>query len=301
MIRWGLSYGHHDAAAVIMEGDTIIASKRYGTKDIYVQDIDDLISIAGVPDEIYTHENKLRDALRKVISRDWYRLFPRTLSLPIKPIRGNHHLSHAAAGFYTSKFRDALVVVADAVGEMESLAVYRAHTGRLDTSPVFTLKYPDSVGLFYSYHTAMIGLQPNKDENKLMELSLQSSYKNYPLVANTVDSFYRLGFKCIQNFHSYPEHIVTDPIEQKWIAATTQHIAESYIINLVKRFTDNMMSNVVFTGGVAYNSLIKEALIHQHHTVYVPSHPGDAGSALGAILQHTHQHVELKDGKIFNV
>ena len=37
-----------------------------------------------------------------------------------------HHLSHAAAGFQTSEFDSAAVVVIDAIGELDTISIYRA-------------------------------------------------------------------------------------------------------------------------------------------------------------------------------
>lgn len=301
MIQWGLSYGHHDAAMVILRDGTIIKTHRS-----YQRDLDDSI-LKGFryvypPDQIFVHENKKRDLWRKLKTGDWSRLFVPKPSLPFKPVYGNHHLSHAATGFYTSGFRDALVVVADAVGELESLAVYKARDGRLDTQPIRVLRYPNSVGLFYSYHTALVGLTPNRDEHILMQMSEESSYVDYRPVWDTVTITDSLRFICDVDMHRYPKTVVTDPVVQKWIAATVQHTVERYFGLLIKHLAGPHGVNLVFTGGVAYNSKLCK-ILEYHPSVkqlYVPSHPGDAGSALGAILQHTHQSIVLENGKIFD-
>lgn len=309
MICWGLSYGHHDAAAVVLNTDRrygVMHAKRFYSKDITSGDLATLRDTYGMPDRIYVHENKWRDAWRKIKIGDWSRLIPRKMFFPVKPIVGNHHLSHAAAAFYTSPFQDALVIVADAIGELESLAVYRAYTGKLNTKPIYTLKYPHSLGLFYSYHTALIGLQPNKDENKLMMLSKQSRFYDYDEVLDTIEmshsSDYNVYFKCNKNLHKYPKEIVTDPTAQKWIASTAQNVVESYILQLITKYTKDIPeTNIVFSGGVAYNTLLcnKIASKFNNFKLYVPSHPGDAGSAYGAILQHTHKHVKLHNGAMY--
>ena len=38
-----------------------------------------------------------------------------------------HHQSHAAAGFQTSPFDDATVVVIDAIGESDTISIYNAY------------------------------------------------------------------------------------------------------------------------------------------------------------------------------
>jgi len=289
MINWGISYGHHDAAVVVMRDNKIVVAKRARAKDLD-NDWLKVLEFGYPPNQIFVHENKKRDMWRKLVSGDWSRMFVKKPYLPKKPTVGNHHLSHAAAGFYTSGLKNALVIVADAIGEQESLAIYRAYDGRLDTTPILTNRYPTSIGLYYSYHTAKVGLQPNKDENKLMEMSGESFYKNYPPAMLSFDT----------NYHLYPRTIVTNPIKQRWIAATVQDQIEKYFIKLLKHYSKNRYVNLVFTGGVAYNTKLCDMLKQNVTSLYVPSHPGDAGSALGAILQHTHQHVVLNNGKIFN-
>ena len=305
MTLWGMSYGHHDAAVVIISDNKIVETHRSRCRDLDDSMLKGL-SFRDPPDLIYIHENKKRDLWRKIKSYDWGRLFvPKPYMDPhtkVKPIYGNHHLSHAATGYYTSGFRDALVVVADAVGELESLAVYKARDGRLDTQPIRVLRYPNSIGLFYSYHTALVGLTPNRDEHILMQMSEESSYVDYRIVLDTVTITDSLKFICDIDMHRYPKIVVTDPVVQKWIAATVQHTVERYFGLLIKHLAGPHGVNLVFTGGVAYNSKLCKMLKY-HPSVkqlYVPSHPGDAGSALGAILQHTHQSIVLENGKIFN-
>ena len=305
MIYWGLSYGHHDAAAVVMYGDRVVYAKRFYSKDIHSGDLATIRDTYGMPDKIFVHENKWRDAWRKIKIGDWSRLLPRKMFFPVKPITGNHHLSHAAGAFYTSGFQDALVVVADAIGELESLAVYRAYTGKLNHKPLYTLKYPHSLGLFYSYHTALIGLEPNKDENKLMKMSQQSRFYDYDEVLDTIDmshsSDYSVYFKCRENLHRYPKEIETDPTAQKWIASTVQNVIESFMMQLIAKYNkDRPLTNIVFSGGLAYNTLLCNKIADKCSKLYVPSHPGDAGSAYGAILQHTHTHVKLHNGVMYD-
>jgi len=304
MKYWGLSHGHHDAAAVVLENNKILLAKRFGRKDILSGDLANLREIYGVPDKIFLHENKFRDAWRKIKIGDWSRLLTPKMFYPVKPIQGNHHLSHASAGFYTSNFQDALIIVADAIGELESLAVYRAHTGKINPKPLFVLKYPNSLGLFYSYNTALVGMVPNQDENKLMEMSRTSRFYDYEEALDKIIFIPgELIFKCSKDIHKYPSKIVTDPVYQKWIASTTQNILETFMFCLIDHFIkDNLYTNIVFSGGVAYNKLLCSRIMDKFRNIklYVPSHPGDAGSAYGAILQHIHTHIALHNGVMFN-
>lgn len=250
------------------------------------------------PDVIYLHENKIRDAIRKIVYGDWGRLFIKRPKLPKMPKYTNHHLSHAATGLYTSTFKDAIIIAADAIGELESLVIYKAQNGVIDPQPLHVLKYPHSLGLFYSYHTTRIGFEPCMQERSLMEYSQRSSAKSDPSVLDTA-SWGSLYFFTTKNLHLRPSIIDDwDNMELKTsIAATTQYVLEDYMIKLVNTFTAGN-KNVVFCGGVAYNSVLCKKL-KEHCNLWVSPSPGDAGSALGAILQKTKQYVTLPNGKLF--
>lgn len=298
-IHWGFSYGHHDAAGIIIDNGNVVFAERSSKysgvpfdPDISDAMIDRMASWA-MPDKVFIHENKRRDLWRKITSGDWRRLIVRHPQLPLKPVYGNHHLSHAAAAFYTSDFDDALVIVADAIGEQESLAVYVASNGQLDPAPLHVLEYPHSLGLFYSYHVARVGMKPNRDEGKFMELSQRSWINNEPSVLETFHSDGHL-FRTTKNLHKYPTDIVTDPDLQARIAATTQHVLEAVLERTYSWFKRYVPSNnLILSGGVAYNTCAVNRLRAHVKNVHVPSHPGDAGSAYGAILQHTHQKIAL--------
>ncbi len=299
---WGLSYGHHDAAAVIVQNDKVVYAKRSqeytsvpGDKDISPSMIVDMTTF-GKPDKIFIHENKTRDLWRKIKTWDWTRWFVSHPKLPIKPIYGNHHLSHAAAAFYTSGFDDAVVVVADAIGELETLGVYHYQKGA-SVKNLFKLEYPHSLGLFYSYHTALVGLQPNQEERILMALSRRGKNRNVQHVLDTVDIDLPF-FDTKINMHERPSVLSLSYQDKCDIAATTQNVLERYLVDLFTKYK-GYSNNFVFSGGVAYNSLVHEKLKPLCEKFYVPSHPGDAGSAYGAILQHTEKQLSLPKGRMF--
>ena len=50
---------------------------------------------------------------------------------PVRQKNISHHLSHAAGAYYTSPFRDATVVVIDAIGEWEVLTIWEANGSKL--------------------------------------------------------------------------------------------------------------------------------------------------------------------------
>ena len=80
-----------------------------------------------------------------------------------------HHLAHAASAAYTSGWDECLVVVNDAMGEIESLSVYDFHDGQLEK--LRTIGANDSIGILYSLVTLHLGFDFNSDEYKIMGLA----------------------------------------------------------------------------------------------------------------------------------
>lgn len=305
-IHWGFSYGHHDAAGVILYDGKILFAQRASAFSGIPNDSNippsmiERMMVCGMPDRVFVHENKRRDFWRKVKSGDWKRMLSSSPSFPVAPTSGNHHLSHAAAGYYTSGFDEALVIVADAIGECESLAVYAASRGKLHTTPLYVLDYPHSLGLFFSHHAARCGYKPNGEESLFMELSRQSWIIDEPTVMETISVDGHL-FRTTKNLHRYPSELIVDPQQRAAIASTVQHVLSSVLERTYQWYRPYVQTkNLVFCGGVAYNTIAVNRLRAAGATVYVPSDPGDAGSAYGAILQHTHQHITLPVNKMFS-
>ena len=135
MIKWGISAGTHDASLAVVEGDDILFasnSERYsGVKndpDLCEALINDALEY-GQPDIIYWYENPYKKALRKIYagqSNVWLspKKYLKGYGVTGKVVYGNHHESHAAAGFATSEFESAAVLVIDAIGEFTTTSIW---------------------------------------------------------------------------------------------------------------------------------------------------------------------------------
>jgi len=80
-----------------------------------------------------------------------------------------HHLAHAASAHLTSGWLESLVVVIDAMGEAQSVTVYRAQAHGLENLKEVSAN--DSIGIFYSLITLHLGFDFNADEYKIMGLA----------------------------------------------------------------------------------------------------------------------------------
>ena len=181
----GLSFGFHDAGACMLQDEVIEFaghSERYSKikNDPWLnhQVIADAIA-GGKPDVIVLHEKAWAKRARNVYAGNWSALreptqtewikkfYPELADIPI--VDYWHHETHAAAGALCSKFDNAAVMVIDAIGEFDTATIWDWKYGKL--SKKHSIKFPSSLGLFFSAMTAHVGLKPMEDEYVLMGMA----------------------------------------------------------------------------------------------------------------------------------
>ncbi len=177
MVIYGVNACSHDASiSVIENGEILFAahSERYSKvkNDWHLND--DIIKAAleyGEPDVIGYYEKPWLKKARIGLfggHGSSYSAFKKYFQYS-KIVNFKHHYSHACAGYYTSSFDDAVIVVLDAIGEFETTSIW---TGDGETlKQVYSKKYPFSFGLFYSAFTEYIGLKPNEEEYIMMGMA----------------------------------------------------------------------------------------------------------------------------------
>lgn len=307
MIILGISAGFHDAAVtVIKDGNILFAahSERYSKikNDPFINHA--LIDAAlgyGIPDQIVLHEKsffkKLRhirsgafSALNEPSTREWIRLFyPKLSGIPIKEYW--HHETHAAAGVLTSNFSECAVMVIDAIGEFDTGSIWHWKNNKLMKK--HSVKYPSSLGVFYSAMTHRVGLKPMEDEYILMGMAAYGSK----------DAATFLSYKMAHDFFSYPEPLDNPKKALKmkknlhrgiskdmYSEYTDYDIARAAQIQVEKRVLAyasyakqiTKSKNLIFMGGVALNCVANSNLFIMFDTVSIMPNPGDAGSSLGA-------------------
>ena len=298
----GFSSGFHDAAISLVDkhGNIVFAghSERYSkikndanihpdlVAELYGYDISDvayyerpwlkqlrqLYSGQGIEWNKLTMSQIVQDQLRPKILND------------AKLHTFNHHLCHAAAGFQTSPYDRATVVVIDAVGEWDTISIWGAEyvNGQAKYTRLWGQKYPHSIGLFYTAMTDRIGLKPNEDEYITMGMSAYGRSAWYDKVQyELVDSLEDLTFK--QNLHAGVGADFIPHASEYDLAATAQHVAEDLIYSVMQRAaTFKWSNNLVYMGGVALNCLANRMLGRYFENIWIMPNPGDAGSSLGA-------------------
>ena len=290
----GISAGFHDAAAAVInhQGDIVFAahSERYSKLKNDANLSDGLLSelcdyeletvayyerpwlhnlqrvYSGQrPDTPWT----TRGAIRQQLGAWYSRPAANELSFP-------HHLSHAAAGFQTSPFDRATVVVIDAIGEFDTVSIYGAEydrQGRARYRKLWGQQYPYSIGLFYSAVTERIGLHPQDEEYITMGMAAWGE----PVYVE------ELGSLLSENLHIGIDPDWLPGARNEDIAATAQVLTQDLIYTIMRRARDYQWStNLVYQGGVALNCLANRNLGDYFETIWIMPCPGDSGSSVGA-------------------
>lgn len=215
-----------------------------------------------------------------------------------------HHYSHAASVFYTSPFKEALVVTIDGVGEWDCLAVYQGSEEKFEK--VASIRFPNSLGLFYSVFTNYLGFRVNSGEYKVMGLAcygeptLKDKILQNVIHLNDDGSFWldnkyfnfsddkMQATKALTKLIGMPKRVPESEITQEHfnLGASVQAALEEalyHIIgNLLKKY---QAKNLCLAGGVALNCTANTKLIKTFGcNLYIQPASGDAGGALGAAL-----------------
>lgn len=272
----GISEGFHDAAIAVVSEDNKIQfathAERYTRKknDKWVPD--ELVQ-KEKGDLLIYHENEQFKKAR----REHYGMSRIELKREYDVKTIFHHESHMAAGLYTAPFTDDVVcVVIDAVGEYDTATIWK------DGVKVWSKQYPWSLGMFYSAITKRVGLKPNEDEYITMGMAAYGE----PCIdmQEEIHSDCSHGFPLSKWFWQHPNDI-----------AASAQMAIEYEILEIMREARKYGSKLVYGGGVALNCVANSKIRPLFDDMWIFPSPGDAGSALGAILAHTQKRVEYKD------
>lgn len=219
-----------------------------------------------------------------------------------KLVSFGHHKSHAAAGFQTSPYDDATVVVIDAIGELDTISIWTAKYDKKGNAK-YNLRwrkgYPHSIGLFYSAMTKRVGLRPLDEEYILMGMSAYGK----PLYSNDIMDRYidRIaGAKFKENMHmGVPDDFLGEDADHYDIARSSQEIVEELIYNVMSYARFNYPNdNLVYAGGVALNCLANRNLGRFFKNIWIMPNPGDAGSSLGAAALAYGKKVEFNNANL---
>ena len=299
MIIFGINETTHDASiSVLKNGEVVFAAhaERFSKQKNDWFTNDKLIDCAlqyGKPDKIAYYENRWLKKSRILLKGGFggdkpYYLERKDLKwVPRESF--SHHYSHAAAGYYTSPFRDAVIVVLDAIGEYNTSTIWVGDGSRIKR--VYKDNYPFSFGLFYSAFTQLVGLKPNEEEYIFMGMAAYGDPNKY---YNKVKEYFPSYNMQKYNFHKG----ITDwgwvTEQDKFdIAAAVQKVYELRLAEFMKMArTITGKTELVFMGGCALNCSANTMLWDIFDDVWIMPNPGDAGSSLGAAVAAYGKHIK---------
>lgn len=296
----GINETTHDASVTLIENGKILFAghaERYSKEknDWYTNDL--LINDAlqyGKPDKVAYYEHRWLKKARILtrggfgggkpyyLERKDLRLLPRESF--------SHHYSHAAAGYYTSKFDDAVIVVLDAIGEYNTSTIWVGENSNIKL--IKKQNYPFSFGLFYSAFTQLLGLMPNQEEYIMMGMA---AYGNPDKYFKEVNEYFPSIKEQKYNFHKGINdwsHIIDD--QSKFdIAAAVQKVYELRLLDFMRYAQAKTGKyNLVFMGGCALNASANTKLWNLFENIWIMPNPGDAGSSLGAAAAAYGKHLD---------
>lgn len=286
----GINETTHDAAVTLIDDGKILFAghaERYSKEknDWFTNDklINDALSY-GIPDLIAYYEKPLLKKLRIGIHGGFggdqprFKEHPKLKGIPVKYYK--HHQSHAAAGFYTSNFESATIVVLDAIGEFETSTIWYGHKN--DIRKIWSNSYPVSFGLFYAAFTQLIGLKPNEEEYIMMGMAAYGNWrKYYSKVREYFPNITTQKYKYIRGIFDWDTEITEQ--DRFDIAAAAQKVYEERLIEFMQFAIKKTGSyNLVFMGGCALNASANTKLWDLFANIWIMPNPGDAGSSLGA-------------------
>ncbi len=232
---------------------------------------------------------------------------------PKKIIFTGHHLSHAASSYYTSPFKSAALLTCDGVGEWTTTAWGSAKGNKIHLD--YEIKFPHSLGLFYSTFTQFLGFQINEGEYKVMGLAPYGKprfvSKVEKLIQQEGDGSFKLDLSYFK-FHvsdkiSFSGKFVklfgvppldpkkSDQVIQVYadIAASAQKVLEEKLLVIVKHVKKQTgEKNLCYTGGVALNGVANWRIFKEagFKNIFIQPAAGDSGGALGSAL-YVYHHV----------
>jgi carbamoyltransferase len=254
--------------------------------------------------EVYSHEAQLQCFEEHFPQFDWSDRF-----VPVP-----HHLAHAASSFYLSGFEEALILIADGMGELDSttIAIGRGN----DIQIVKQIRALNSLGVLYGVFTLYLGFSMGFDEYKVMGLapygdprrhfdrvmdlihlandgtySIPILFRNDTLEAKeTYEGTLRLLAEAFGPPRDPDEEVTQRHMD---IAAAVQAALEASLLHILRHFKKSTsQSNLCMAGGVALNCTANSVLWRSRmfKGFFVQPAAGDDGSALGAALYVQRMH-----------
>ena len=265
MIITGISHGFHDAAVTTIDVDGNIIYACHSERLSRIKNDKELSPNFDIKGVTVFYEKPFAKNIRRLYAGQSWKTRPK-YDQYVK-----HHWSHAAGSYYTRPFvEEPVCVVIDAIGEWDTASIW------WKKKKVWSLKYPKSLGLFYSAITQACGLKPNEDEYITMGMS---AFGN-PIHNLDPYNYYHKGVK----LEGRPEDL----------AASAQRIIENEIMSIMQK-ARKYSPYLCYGGGVALNCVANSKIYYMFDKVWIMPSPGDSGGSLGAAAAYLDKRLKWKD------
>jgi carbamoyltransferase len=216
----------------------------------------------------------------------------------------DHHLCHAASAYYTSPFERALVLTLDERGDMHSGSLYLGEDDEL--RPLKKLRFPNSLGWFFSRVTHLLGLRPHRDEHKVQWLSKDGQPDFVPVfrklfrwnkdglpvlnrryLGGGTEGDTAFSEAVLRDLGLEPRLIASDPQIRASLARSARGLLEEIVLTITERYRKrHSVDSLCVAGGLFLNVFLIRALETRggFKQVYVQPVAGNSGTALGAAL-----------------
>lgn len=309
----GISMSDHNGSACLLHGDKIVVAiqeerltrkKRDCLRMPRPLSVDYCLQYAGLSDEDLDLVVGCGVTSPDLIISSLKQMFP-LLKIKVIP----HHLGHAVGAFATSGFSDAAILIVDGAGTREAdlppqelINVKEAHSPvKLENREIISLYTASgtevkclekhlgswSRGLNFGsigdlYETVATVIFGQNESGKVMGLA------PYGLVNQQTEDF----FEIIDEKFVFKPYIF--PSKDRWpnnqemyqnLAASVQYATEKALFYLVNQLKNKTTSkNLVFSGGVALNSVANEKILQQNifQNIYFMPAAEDSGNCIGA-------------------
>lgn len=216
-----------------------------------------------------------------------------------------HHQCHAASAYLSSSFRDAAVITADGMGEIESATIWIGTNGHL--TQLHSVGLPHSIGYVYQSLAWWSGLTGTEREGKFMGLSSWGEPRHCELLReHFIQEDEETGFKVSPALQRIPmtgaawnEHTVSilgarragsrTEVDQYAadVAASAQSVVEDMLLSYIRVARRLGARGPLCAAGGVFMNTVANGMIRESglfDDVWVQPMAGDNGLALGAAL-----------------
>lgn len=214
-----------------------------------------------------------------------------------------HHVSHAASAFLVSPFEKAAILTLDGVGEWGTTTLGYGEGSRMTIEK--EIRFPHSLGLFYSAVTSYLGFRVNDAEWKVMGLAPYGKPAYVEQLKKTIDLRKDGSFRLDMRYFSHhwsshrmfnrrwerllgaPQRVPEAKIEDFHcdVAHSGQKIVEEAMVALGRAAYERYgCENLCIAGGVGLNCVGNWKILKQTpiKNLWIQPAAGDDGGAIGA-------------------